>query len=167
MKVIIDNYSKAFLDLCAEKKEIEPVLKAVNEFLLQMNEKENRVFYTLPPKLQKEIIDNLKLPEIFRLIMIDIFASGKSSILEEILVDFTSKCQEYLGKVKIELITSKEESADFAKNIGEIFSQHIQKAVLVETKIDPDIIGGFIINYKNWEYNFSVSNFLEKMREEF
>lgn len=167
MKNIIDNYSRAFLELSVEKKQLEDIFIAVKEFLLKMNEKENNVFYSLPPKIQKEIIEELKIPELFKMMLNEIINSGRSMILEEILADFSDKTQEYLGRVKIELVTSAPESETLIKKIEQIFSGHLKKSVVVESKIDPDIIGGFIINYKNWEYNFSVSNFLQKMKEEF
>ncbi|HCL57204.1 MAG TPA: ATP synthase F1 subunit delta [Spirochaetia bacterium] len=166
MKKLLDNYSKALLEIAVEENSLSEILSTAEAFIEKIFDEENTFFFSLSRSEQKEIIQKSNLPFVFESLILEILNNGRIAFLKQILEDFIEKAFSSLGKESAELILSKEENPLWIQEIIGLFSKRLNKELKVKIKIDPEIIGGFVFYHKGYEYNLSISHYLRKLSEQ-
>jgi len=69
------------------------------------------------------------------------------------------------AKVLVEVMTAIPMNEKIKEKVEKMISNYIDKEVILDNFISPDIIGGAIIKIGNRVYDVSLKQFLEKMKE--
>jgi len=172
-KKIARRYAKALLERGKEEDKLEKFkeeLKAFSELLkefpelnacltspLYSNEELKGIVSFLNKKLNlSDTILN------FLYLLID---KRRAIYLEEIIAAYEDFINEIFGYVKAKIITTKPLSKKNYEKIKEALEKVTEKKILLETKTDPQIIGGVIAEVGDKVFDGSIRNQLQKMRE--
>ena len=169
------RYAKSLLDLAIERNEVDTVLKDIKTFQEVVNNKD------FAQMLKSPIINTTKKQSIFKAIFdgklskttesfFDIvLRKGRESVLVDIAGAFMDqyKIVNKISSVKITTATPLTEVA-----LAEIKSKLLASNITMDkleltTKIDPSIIGGFVIEVDDNLYDDSVAHKLDKLKKEF
>lgn len=172
---IASRYAKSLIDLSVEQNKLERVLKDVEQF---QKATKNRDFFVL---LKSPIINRGKKAQIFKVLFEEdfdemtmaylniILNKGREAQLAEITAEFVAQYKkiEHVSTVKLTTAKKLDESA-VAKIKAQLeASVATDDNIDMETRVDPEIIGGFVIEFDDRLYDASVAHKLEQLRKEF
>lgn len=172
---IASRYAKSLLDLSAERGELDAVLSDMHVFKKSLENKD------LMNLVKSPIINSGKKRDIFAALFKDKFHAttyaftdlvlnkGRESYLPSIVDNFIVQYNQRI-KVSSATITVASELSDVQLN--EIKAKLLQSNITLdnvdlEVKIDPSILGGFVIEIGDNLYDASAKHKLEKLRKEF
>jgi len=165
-------YARALFDAALGEKRLEPV----REQLRQLVEAEAAVPELrellrnpqLDPRSKRAALEDLlsgadELLRNFLLVLVD---KGRAGQLEEIAREFERLAAEQEGIVRAELTTAVELSDAEAKKLLKQIEQAWGQKVEATRSVDPDLIGGMILQVGSRRLDASVRGRLERLRRE-
>ncbi|MEL6988177.1 MAG: ATP synthase F1 subunit delta [Bacteroidota bacterium] len=172
---IANRYAKSLMDLAIERGELDVVLKDVEDF---KKVSENRDFELL---LKSPIVNTDKKQDIFNALFSErynkttkafldiLLRKSRESYLTEIADSFIAQ---YKNLQRISSITLTTASSLSEEKIGSIKSKLLASPatmdnVDIQVKVDPELIGGFVIEFDDKLYDSSVAHKLSQLRKEF
>ena len=172
MSVVDRVYANALF----EAAEAEGTLEAVREQLAQIVTAEDEV-----PEL-RELLRNPQLDpraraaaledvlaggeELLRNFLLVLVEKGRASQLEEIAREFERLIAEHEGIVHADLTTAIELSDDDARKLLDQIEQASGRKVEASRSVDPDLIGGIVLQVGSHRLDASVRGRLERLRRE-
>ncbi len=172
---IASRYAKSLLDLAIEQNQMDRVLEDMNYLKEAV---QSRDLYLM---LKSPIINTSKKKEIINVLFNDKFdkmsmgfmniivGKGRERYLPEIAAEFEKQYKAH-KRISTAVITSAHQlsEAAVAKIKAKLLASKItDDSVELVTKIDPDLIGGFIIEIGDKLYDASVAGKLDKLKQEF
>lgn len=159
------RYAKALLDYSIEKNETENVLEEITAFLKISGENIEFQRLFLSPIVKTNVKVNV-LSQVFSKVshsfkrFIDVLASNKRlSLLEAVAKSFVFQYNEYKNLVVASVTTATPISEELKLQILEKVKEMTgNNQISLENKINPNIIGGFILRVGDLQYNASVLN---------
>jgi F-type H+-transporting ATPase subunit delta len=147
MSVVDRVYANALFEAAQEGNRLEPV----REQLAQVVAAESEV-----PEL-RELLRN------FLLLLAD---KGRAGQLEEIAREFERLIAEQEGIVEAELTTAVELSDEEARKLLDQIEKASGRKVEASRAVDPDLIGGIVLQVGSHRLDASVRGRLERLRRE-
>jgi len=172
---IASRYAKSLIDLSQEQNKLEKVMGDVQAF---QKATEQRDFFLLlkspivnPDKkgsILKEIFGG-KFDELSMAFINIVLRKGRESYLPEIAGEFMAQYRalKHVSTVKLTTASALSEDALNAIKAQLKGSSQTQANIEIETSVDPNIIGGFVIEFDDKLYDASVAHKLSKLRKEF
>lgn len=170
--LIVVRYAKAFFDLCNEKnllKEIKP--EAENFLSIVKGSSEFRELLSSPVifKSQKRRIFQALFKEKYSSYMLNFFDliidNRRESFLADIFRYFLELIRKDLGIKIVTLSSATEIDPSLLSAIKEQLAKVLHKTIEIEGKIQPEIIGGFVVRIDNAQFDGSVSTSLKKLKQ--
>jgi F-type H+-transporting ATPase subunit delta len=168
----VSTYAQALFEASREREEIEETLENLNEFVdvLQESDELKEFFYGthIPEGQKRRAIDALTeemtlSTRNFLKILVD---NGRAEILEDVVPRYEDLVEEYQGKVEVGLTTAVELSDEmldrFKSRLGEILEG---REVILETHVDPNLVGGAIVRVGGKQVDSSVRGQLQGLRQ--
>jgi len=165
-------YARALFDAALE----EDRLQQVREQLAQVVEAEAEV-----PEL-RELLRNPQLDpraraaaledvlsggdELLRNFLLVLVDKGRTGQLEEIAREFERQVAEHEGIVNAELTTAVELSDEEARDLLKRIEDSTGRKVEATRKVDPDLIGGIVLQIGSYRLDASVRGRLNRLRRE-
>ena len=169
----VSTYAQALFEAAHERDELEETLENLKEFVSALHESEelSEFFYGVHiPEMQKRRAIDALTEEMttstrnFLKVLID---NGRTDILEDVVPRYEDLVEDYQGKVEVELTTAVELSDEMLDRVrsrlGEILED---REVLLETHINPNLLGGAIVRVGERQIDRSVRAQLQGLREE-
>lgn len=172
---IASRYAKSLIDLAIEQNKLEKVKEDVSTF---KEVAKIRDFYLLlknpvvnsdkKSAIVKEIFAG-KYDELTMAFLEILIRKGREEHLPEIATEFLIQYKHIKHVSTVKLTTAKPLSKEALKAIHDRLanSDRTDDIVEVETKVDPSLIGGFILEFDGNVYDTSVSHKLDQFRKEF
>lgn len=172
---IASRYAKSLLDLSQEQNKLERVMGDIQAF---QKATEQRDFFLLlkspivnPDKkgtILKEIFSS-KFDELSMAFINIILRKGRESYLPEIADEFITQYRalKQISTVKVTTATPMSEAGLEAIKAQLKGSNSTAANIEIETAVNPDIIGGFVIEFDDKLYDASVAHKLAKLKKEF
>ena len=172
---IASRYAKSLMDLAVEQNKLERILEDVQSF----NEATAvRDFYLM---LKSPIINAIKKESIIKEIfggkydeltmafLILIVKKGREPHLPEIAEEFIAQYRQMKGISSVKLITASPINNQLLESIKSKLMESAETAATVEitTEVDPEIIGGFVVEFEDKVYDASIAHKLEVLKKEF
>ena len=169
--LVASRYAKSLLDLSIEQNSIEKV----NNDMIELSGicAESKDFVNL---LNNPVIHASKKADVFKAlfngkmetISLDfltlITKNSRASILPAIAESFTKQYKQYKGIVDV-IITSAEKLDEQTKaKILDKVKSSVKGEILLVEKIDPSILGGFIVNIEDKQIDSSVASQLTNLK---
>ena len=172
---VSSRYAKSLLDLAVERGNLERVKQDVDAFVAATDNRDFHLLLKSPivkADKKKSILKALfgssfdELTMAFVNIVVD---KGREGLLPDIAAAFTQQYRRFKHISDVKLITAQPLSQDA---INEIKSRVLQsdatdERVEMEVEVNPDLIGGFILEFDNQRYDASVRSKLRNLKQEF
>ena len=174
-KLVAQRYAKALIDLAIERNQLEEIKGDID--FIRASLTPEFVMVLLSP-----VIGDHKKSQIFRAIFENritplsfsffdlVFSKRREWVLREIADEFFEKYRELKGIEIIEITTAVEISDVLKNNIRDRF-QHLKrfqnKTVEIKTKVDENILGGFIAQSHDILFDASIKNDLQSIGRQF
>lgn len=172
---IASRYAKSLIELAQEQNKLERVKEDIDGFKVAL---ESRDFYLL---LKSPIVSKTKKAEIMKTLFtgkfdeltmawIDILVNkSREKFLPEIAKEFQVQYKTLKQITTVTVRTAKELSADALNAIKTALqsSSNTDQTIEIATEIDPELIGGFVIEFGDRLYDASVKHKLELLKKEF
>jgi F-type H+-transporting ATPase subunit delta len=169
----VSTYAEALFEAALERDELEEVLEELQEFETALEESEElRLFFygsQIPEREKRRAIDALTegMSLTTRNFLKVLSDNGREEIFEEILLRYEELVKEYLGKVEVAVTTAVELSEDQLDRMKERLGRSLEgREVILQTSVDPNILGGAVFQYGGRMIDSSVRGRLEGLREE-
>lgn len=175
VKRIASRYAKALMDLAFEQNKLEEIHKDVKAF---KEAAQNRDFYLLikspiVPKPKKTAVLHALFGKAFdkvTLAFLDILVrKGREAYLPEIAGEFFELYRAHKKITALKITSASPLSEELVKALISKLQAHgaVKENVELETKIDPTLIGGFVVETEGKIIDTSVQQSLKQLRHEF
>ena len=168
----VSTYAGALFEAARERGELEEVLSDLGEFVAALRESEElRLFYyggQVPERQKRRALDGLTegmktSTTNFLKVLVD---NGREEILEEVLGRYEQLVKEHLGRIDVGVTTAIELSEDQLDRLRERLGGVLEgREIILETRVDPDLIGGAVFRFGGRMMDGSIRGRLESLRE--
>jgi F-type H+-transporting ATPase subunit delta len=168
----VSTYAGALFEAARERGELEEVLSDLEEFVAALHESEElRLFFyggQIPERQKRRAIEGLtegmkSQATNFLKVLVD---NGREEILEEALGRYEQLVKEHLGRIEVGVTTAVELSQDQLDRLKERLGRVLEgREVILETNVDPELIGGAVFRFGGRMMDGSIRGRLESLRE--
>ena len=172
MSVVDRVYAKALFEAAQEGKKLEPV----REQLVQLVEAEREVPELrellrnpqVDPRARRAALEDVLTgsEELLRNFLLVLADKGRAGQLAEIASEFERLVAEHEGVVNAELTTAVELSDDEAQKLLQQIEQASGRKVEATRTVDPDLIGGIVLQVGSHRLDASVRGRLDRLRRQ-
>ena len=160
------------LELALDQKKIEVIESNMQQILTVAEEAHDfQVFLNSPlikvdKKIEviKSIFGNFDALSISFLELVA--NNGRESYITEIAHSFLNQLKEHRGIVPVTIISAKKLDAKTKEQITSKISASIQGTLEITENVDESLIGGFIVRMGDHQIDASVSNQLNRLKQE-
>ena len=172
---IASRYAKSLIDLAVEQNKLDKILEDVQSF---QEVSKNRDFYLLMKSpivngdKKKEVVKSLfggKYDELTLAFLNILISKGREAYLPEVAFEFIEQYKKLKHISTVFVTTASPISDDVKKALhkklaeSDITDEHIE----IITQVDPELIGGFVLEFGDKIYDASVAQKLRDLKKEF
>lgn len=171
---VASRYAKSFIDLAQEQNVLEEANKDMHVFYETVkNNAQLRAVLRNPiisSSAKKQILSKIfgnkvsKLTASFFEIMVN---KGREAFLYHTASQFFSQYNQIKGVVVAKVTSATPLSESSKKEIEARVAKATNGNVILETKVDPDLIGGFVLTVGDKQYDASLAKSLKELKKEF
>lgn len=169
----VSTYSEALFQAARERDEVEKTLDDLKDFDAAVTENEElRLFFygaQVTEAQKREVIDALTegMTVSTRNFLKILSDNDREEILHEVALRYEELVKEHLGKVEVSVTTAVELSDQEKEKLkGRLEKMLEGKEVVLETTVNPDLIGGAVFRFGGTMFDGSVRGRLASLREE-
>ncbi len=169
----VSTYAEALFEAAREREELEEVLGDLQDFVRATRESEElRLFFyggQIPEREKRRAIDALTegMALSARNFLKVLSDNGREEILEEVIVRYEDLVKEHLGRVEVEVTTAVELSEEELDRVRERLGSILEgREVILQTRVDPDLLGGAVFRFGGRMVDGSVRGQLGSLRDE-
>ena len=163
------------MELAIEQNKLERVLEDVQSFKAATKLRDFYLLLKSPivhaskkVSILNEIFEG-KYDELTMAFLRILVNKGREEYLPEIADVFIDHYRELKGISSVKLITATpvDDAAVKAIEAKLLASSETAKTVEITTEVDPELIGGFVIEFEDKMYDASIANKIEELKKEF
>lgn len=174
MSRVAKRYAKALFGLAKDQGKLDKVEMDFNELDKLIDKSSEFGAFLLNPLISSSD-KSMMLKDIFKGKVNDltfnfiqlINEKKRSSLLPDVILQFKSMMLEYNNQVEGELISAVELSKNQVNQIQQNIEKATGKSVILEQRIETDVIGGFVLKIQDRVFDNSIRCQLNKLREKF
>lgn len=171
---VASRYANSLLDLAKERNSLEAIKSDLDSFLAVL-----RGTPELRAVLKNPIISPDKkfsiIKEVFgssvQEIVISFFkiviSKGRAEVLYETAKQFVNGYNQINGIIKASVVSAVQLTEENKAEVKRVVEHATQKTVMLETLVEPDLIGGFVLTVGDKQFDASLSSSLSKLKKEF
>jgi F-type H+-transporting ATPase subunit delta len=166
------RYAKALLDISEEKQNSEIVYKDMNSLSKIFLESRTFVNFienpTIASSTKKDFIKKTlkNLTSLTKKLLDLLTLNNRLSIIGQIAKSYLDLHQTNLGFFTVTVTTAFTINPHIESKVLSKIKDFTTGKINLENKIDPKILGGFIIKFKDLEYDASVKNQFKNLKSE-
>ena len=172
---VISRYARSLLELALENKVLEEVEKDIDHIKTCLANKDLYLFLKSPiikSGVKKTILIKIFKSSVGKLTMsfIEIIVrKGRENMLAEIVFDFIKQCKEYRGISTVKLKTAVPLSKELISAIRKILEESsiTRKVIDLEVETNPELIGGFILEFDDKLMDSSIAHKLDQLKRKY
>ena len=165
-------YARALFEAAQERNRLEPVQQDLAEFVRAVREIPELRALLRDPQLDprakiaalREILADAD--ELVRNFVLVLTERGRATELEETQREFERLVADATGRLSLELATAVELSEEEAAQIVRQIEQSSGRTVEATRRVDPDLLGGVVLQVGSLRLDASLRGRLERMRRE-
>ncbi len=171
ISLVSERYAKALFELAVEKKQEDAIYSDARELVSVCEE--NKLFVLV---LKSPVISNEKKAKILndlfekrfnvmtmRFLQI-LVRKGRELYIPEIARKLISLYKVFKEILPVTLTTAIPMTEAIRNRVSTIMNDYTKWQIELDQKIDPDIIGGFILNWEDLQYDASIYYQIERIR---
>ncbi|WP_254562620.1 ATP synthase F1 subunit delta [Dyadobacter diqingensis] len=169
--IVAARYAKSLIELAKEKNVIEAVYEDMKLFKDTAEKNRGLLLALKSPVVRHEkklailkaIFQDKVNPVSFSIFTI-ITKKNRESILDAIADEFITAYNEYQGIQKATVITSTPLTEELRKQFNNIVASATGKTVELEEKVDPSLIGGYLLRVNDRQIDASLRSRLNELK---
>jgi F-type H+-transporting ATPase subunit delta len=165
-------YARALYDAAKEKESVETVQEELDDFVAAVRDvPELRAFLRNPqidPRAKAAALDAITdgVHDVVRNFLRLLVQKGRIAEVEEIARELDRLVAAAQGQLSVELTTAQELSDDEAREIVDQIAKASGRKVEATRNVDPDLIGGIVLQAGSMRLDASVRGRLNRLRQE-
>lgn len=171
---VASRYAKSLIDLAQEEQAVEPIKADIEQFLAtcRANPQLQAILKNpiISPSKKIAILEEL-FGKTFHKVVMSFFrivtAKMRSSILYATAKEFINEYNLRTGISRATVTSAAPLDEANLEEISAIVKEAVGGNVQLEAKIDPDLIGGFILKVGDRQFDTSIANSLKKLKTAF
>ncbi len=166
---IARRYAKALSEVLPDEK-LEKVLKEIQTLLSFFDEKAIRFFKSpvIPvekkTELLQKVLEKVEVSPELQKVLLLMAQRDRLGIIREFAEEFEKFAYDRLGLVKAEITSATELDEEVLNQIKRKIEELFGKKAEVTVKLDPSIIGGFIVRVADKVLDASIKTQLENLK---
>ncbi len=169
--IVAARYAKSLIELAKEKNVVEAVYEDMKLFKDTADKNRGLMLALKSPVVRHEkklailkaIFQDKVNPVSFSIFTI-ITKKNRESILDAIADEFITAYNEYQGIQKATVITSTPLTEELRKQFNNIVATATGKTVELEEKVDPSLIGGYLLRVNDRQIDASLRSRLNELK---
>lgn len=172
MGVVHRVYARALYDAARERGDVEETREELSDFAAAVRDvPELRAILRNPqidPRAKAAALDAISggVHDIVRNFLRLLVEKGRIAEVEEIARELDRLVAREQGQITVELTTAQELSDDEAREIVDQIAKASGRRVDATRKVDPDLIGGIVLQAGSFRIDASVRGRLNRLRQE-
>ena len=173
VQLIAKRYARALDASVQDGRELEGLVKALEEFAIMLDEHEglrgalqNPV---LPPKVREnvlqEILERLDAPDMARRFLQALFHRDRIGAIDEVVAALQILVDERANRTRAEVLIASKLSQEQRRRVESSLTRYSGKTVQMDTRIDPEILGGAVVRMEGAIIDGSLRSRLRRIRE--
>jgi F-type H+-transporting ATPase subunit delta len=165
-------YARALFEAARDRNRVDAVREELGDFVAaQRDVPELRELLRNPqldPRVKASALGELLVgeEELVRNFLLLLVEKGRVAEIEEIAREFEPLVAQAEGILDVELTTAVELSDDEARDVIEQIAQASGRKVVATRSVDPDLIGGIVLQAGSMRLDASVRGRLDRLRTE-
>jgi len=171
---VASRYANSLLDLAKERNSLEAIKSDLDSFLAVLKATpELRAVLKNPiisPDKKFSIIKEVFGPSVQEIVISFfkiVISKGRAEVLYETAKEFVNGYNKINGVIKASVVSAVQLTDENKAEVKRVVEQATQKKVVLETRIEPDLIGGFVLTVGDKQFDASISSSLSKLKKEF
>lgn len=173
ISLIAERYAKALFELAVEKGQEDPIDSDARELASVCRENKLFVLILKSPvvsiekkeKILKEIFEK-QLHEMTMKFLLILVRKNREAYIPEIAERIIRQYKEYKQILPVVLTTAVPVSEAIRNRAISIMKKYTNWKIELVQKVNPEIVGGFILNWEDMQYDASIQYQIERMRKE-
>jgi len=165
------RYAKALFEIANEKKLVEHIHATLHEFasILEQQKLVRSLFYSIDVKVREkqQMIDDLlkekTTPYFINLIKV-LFQERRENLFELIIKEYDALYDAKLNRVRAKIVSAVPLDEATKEKTTEKLSKSLKTDVVLETVVDPNILGGFQLQVGDELLDASLRRKFEDMK---
>jgi F-type H+-transporting ATPase subunit delta len=171
---VASRYAKSLIDLANEQNSLE-VLRNDIELFIQVCKENTELQAVLrnpiiSPDKKISILNNVFAGKVTPLLIAFfkiVVNKGRAEVLYPTAKEFLNVYNVQKGIIKATVISAAPLSEENKKQIEQVVKEATKGEVILESKVNPDLIAGFVLTVGDKQFDASISNSLQKLKKEF
>ncbi|TZF81289.1 ATP synthase F1 subunit delta [Pedobacter sp. BS3] len=171
---VASRYAKSLIDLATEQNALEPVKGDVEKFIQVCRENPQLLAIlrnpVISPSKKIAILTDIFGSSVHK-IVISFFrivtSKGRSEILYATAKEFINEYNKRKGIIKATVVSAAPLSDENKKQITEVVQHATGGQVILETKTDESLIGGFVLTVGDKQFDATIANKLKNLKRQF
>ena len=171
MEEIARVYARALFEAAMDKGKLDAIRDQLGQFVDALNEnREMQLFLFSPSFSSAEKIEALKSavtdaePEFLNFLEL-LLEKGRMPVIFRIRRQFDALWAKENKRLGVTVTSAVELDPEIAKRIGAEIEEQTGNTVELDSRVDPDILGGLVVQVGNMVLDTSIRNRLEKLRK--
>ncbi|HZM14949.1 MAG TPA: ATP synthase F1 subunit delta [Candidatus Krumholzibacteria bacterium] len=164
-------YAEALLSLARQREQIEAVGTELGELAaLVASHPEVANFLETPvlePEVQKQALEQALGGRVQRL-LVDFLSllidKGRIGALAAIAIAYRDLADQEAGRTRVQAATAKPLQAESAEKLVTLLQARLQRQCILETKVQPELLGGLVLSIGDTIYDGSLRGRLQRLR---
>ncbi|MFH1937156.1 MAG: ATP synthase F1 subunit delta [Bacteroidota bacterium] len=173
ISLVSERYAKALFELALERQQVEAVYSDAQELVSVCQENKLFVFVLKSPvisqekkeKILKDLFEN-RFNEMTMKFMLILVRKGREVFIPEIARNLITLYKEFKEILPVYLTTAIPATEAIWNRVATIMKDFTKWQIELVQEIDPEIIGGFILNWGDLQYDASIYFQIERMRRD-
>jgi F-type H+-transporting ATPase subunit delta len=171
---VATRYAKSILDLAEEQGSVEAISESVSYFLrvCKANSELRAVLKNpiVSPDKKIAILNQVFGPNVPPLILSFfkiVVSKGRAQVLYATAKEFVNLYNIKKGIVKATVTSAAPLSEENKREIESVVRETVKGEIVLQTKVNPSLIGGFVLQVGDKQFDTSISSRLQKLKKEF
>ncbi len=172
---IAHRYAKSLIELSVSQNKLERTLQDVQSFQAAITNRDFYLFLKSPiihSAKKLEVVDKLfgsKYDELTMAFMHILINKGREMFLPEITNEFIQEYKKYKHITTVHIVTAAPISEDTIAAIRRKLatSSETNDNLEIKVSVNPNLLGGFVIEFDDQVYDASLQHKLNKLKKEF
>jgi F-type H+-transporting ATPase subunit delta len=166
------RYARAIFELAREEKQLDEWSQRLATIRAILENPQVRSIVanpSVPSEERLSVLDRLDLPgvgpeglNLMRLLV----GNGRIEVIDQIAIEYESMADRQAGRVRATATTAIELSAADRGRFAKELSDKLGEEVLLELRVDPEILGGLVLQVGDRLYDASVAGRLQQLRRQ-
>jgi len=164
------RYAKALVEVLPEEK-LEKVLEEAKNLNALIDDRAIRYFKSpvVPVEkkksLMEQVLSKFEVPQELKKVLLLMAEKNRLGLLREFVSELESLVDHKLGIVKAEVVSASELDEETLSSITSKIEELFGKKAQVTLKLDPSLIGGFVVKVADKVIDASVRTQLENLKK--